>query len=267
MRKLKRALRPAAWTLHCCALLLALAVCWGCGNGDGSSDGEAARDVGPQDLSPEYADGQTWRETINADSSRMGKVTWTAAARLAKTPEGRITIDYTGIDLGTALQKTVKDGRLHCTVDDKLLLKDGIDSKGFRNAWLAIPTFLEEQSILGYLPPSEKVAVGDTWSTGDLVPFGMGTFELLAKDVKGALRFERVATEAGVRVAHLVWDGEAQIGKKSRKGKRTMPITWTRRIEFDLERRRVLRYESRVKVVQGSSVLTNDVTRKFVHAD
>jgi hypothetical protein len=220
----------------------------GCRSGE--EHGQAANGV---NLNPIFKTGMAWKETIVMNSNEEPKlIKMSAEAEVTDVQPEYLTVKYAGIAIETEDDPlSLVDGMLHGRFNEKFLLEEFFEEKGFREAWVVLPYAFEEFSLIGFIPPPQPVKVGETWSETGQVALGLEALQLKAKDVQGLLKLKSVEIKDGRSVAQIVWTGSCRIGKEEEDlifGPEKMSwtdiglFTWERTITFDLENRRVLQW-------------------------
>ena len=126
------------------------------------------------------------------------------------------------------------DGTIVGQVDANFLLYSAKDIGHLSNDILLI---FPPGPCFGFISPAKTVQVGESWSSGDVVPVGPRTIK------KGQFKFSGVngqfkLEEVKGAIANISWNGIADVTFKSRTTTVQGKAEWQRQIVFDLRTRK-----------------------------
>ncbi len=228
------------------------------------------------ELKPVFKKDMTWKETlivsmtavIGQKTVKMQSYNFKMDVKVKEIKDKRPSkIEYTNITGTLKFKKRfrkIKDGYISGKVDSSYLLKNATMKKideDFLNFFPAGP-------IIGFVPPKNKIKVGETWDSKKLIPVGQRAFEGkldesldimqlfgYVSSSKGTFKLEKVEKDKKTKkeFAVITWTGSADIKEDVGQAK----VSWKRIIKFDNNNKLVLSNSGSIKItmdVQGQSM-------------
>ncbi len=231
----------------------------------GQTDNKVVEDVpvpsNAFSLNPVFQEGQIQPQTVKAfivwEEGTKGIFALTMTEKIVKVKENRpIKIIYTNVNgpqtfIQGGKQETYENvnGIITADVAENFVLSQAKDQGKLSDDILS---YFPAGPFCGFVPPGKQVMLGETWNSGDIVPFGPMTFskqKMAFSNTQGTFKLDSITGN----IAKILWTGSADVTlRRGWKGS----AKWTRVVLFNLKEQRTISNEGSLVVTNESGIST-----------